>query len=373
MAYVADVSSSRTEDATAGGHGSNGERARDCVREVRAQLDTVAEELRRVASLSIAARPPVPTVVTGIGGSEGPARLFATAATTSAAPVRFVPLSSFVTTRPRAERLVVFSQGLSPNARLALARRADFGETLLIGAVDPETEPDLERRALARSLRDAGVVGITHGPPSESGMLVRLVGPTVASSVALRVASALGGAPFDADRAARAYASIGQAGVEPVRRAHADGFAESDDVRVAPLDSASIPLGAPLAFVATGALTDALLGLRWKWLETFGADPHVFDALACAHGPLQALYERPSTWLAFESPSSEALVARLSRVLPSHHTLRRLRVADDPAIGFFEATAHLDAHLLATLTAHPRDLRCWPGRGADAPLYDLGS
>lgn len=344
MAYVARVSTFPEDHAP-----TPDDRAEDCVHDVRAQLGNVAVELRRVASLAIAERPPASTVVTGIGGSEGPARLFATGASTPTSPVRFVPLSSFASTRPRAERLVLFSQGLSPNARLALARRADFAETLLIGAVDPETEPDLERRALARTLRDEGVVAITHGPPHESGMLVRLVGPTVASAVALRVASMLGGAPFDADRAARAYVRCSAENAEP------------------------LPPNAPLALVAAGALTETLLGLRWKWLETFGADPHVFDVLACAHGPLQALYERPATWLAFESPASEGLVARLSRALPSHHALRRLRVDDDPSIAFFEATAHLDAHLVATLAAHPRDLRCWPGRGADAPLYDLGS
>jgi len=296
-------------------------------------------------------------VVTGIGGSEGPARLFAAAATTPTSTARFVPLSSFVSARPRAERLVVLSQGLSPNARLALRRSDDFAETIVVGAVDPDiatssstntTASDIERRELARALRDRGVVLVTHGPPAESGMLVRLVGPTVASSVALRLAAALGGTPFDAERAAYAYEAA-RSTVDP------------------------IALDAPLVLVAAGALTESLFGLRWKWLETFGTDPHVFDVLACAHGPLQALYERPATWLVFESPSSEPLVERLARVLPPRHTLRRLRVSDDPSIAFFEATALLDAHLLATLAARPRDLRRWPGRGADGPLYDLGS
>jgi hypothetical protein len=348
MAYVGEVSTSHTDDRS-----SPDDRARTCVREVRAQLDTVAEELLRAASIAIAPGAPASTVVTGIGGSEGPARLFAAAATTPTCTARFVPLSSFVSARPRAERLVVLSQGLSPNARLALARSGDFGETFVVGTIDPEvtssgTGSDIERRELARALRDRGVVFVTHGPPVESGMLVRLVGPTVASSVALRSAAALGGTPFDGERAAYAYASA-RSVVDP------------------------IALDAPLALVAAGALTESLFGLRWKWLETFGTDPHVFDVLACAHGPLQALYERPATWLAFESPSSEPLVARLARVLPPRHTLRRLRVSDDPAIAFFEATALLDAHLLATLTARPRDLHRWPGRGADAPLYDLGS
>lgn len=362
MAYVAEVSTShtdeRSEDRGSRDDESPDDRARSCVREVRARLDTVAAELRAAASIELAPRAPTvvgSTVVTGIGGSEGPARLFAAAATTPTSSARFVPLSSFVSARPQAERLVVISQGLSPNARLALRRSDDFAETIVVGAVDPDVTcdtssaaSDTERRELARALRDRGVALVTHGPPTESGMLVRLVGPTVASSVALRLAAALGGAPFDAERAASAYAAA-RSTVDP------------------------IALDAPLVLAAAGALTESLFGLRWKWLETFGADPHVFDVLACAHGPLQALYERPATWLVFESPASEPLVGRLARVLPPRHALRRLRVSDDPAIAFFEATALLDAHLLATLAARPRDLRRWPGRGADGPLYDLGS
>lgn len=384
MAYVAEVSTSHTDDrSSTDDESSTDERARSCVREVRARLATVATELRSAASIELAPRAPASTVVTGIGGSEGPARLFAAAANTPTSTARFVPLSSFVSARPRAERLVVLSQGLSPNARLALRRSDEFAETIVVGAVDPDlassstasssttsssttsssTDPsssasssaassssasDLERRELARALRDRGVVLVTHGPAVESGMLVRLVGPTVASSVALRLAAALGGTPFDAERAASAYAAA-RSTVDP------------------------LALDAPLVLAAAGALTESLFGLRWKWLETFGADPHVFDVLACAHGPLQALYERPATWLVFESPASEPLVERLARVLPPRHTLRRLRVSDDPALAFFEATALLDAHLLATLAARPRDLRRWPGRGADGPLYDLGS
>lgn len=402
-----------------------------CLREVHARLESLPAELRRAAAVAIPERAPTSTIVTGIGGSEGPARLFAMQLSAHSC-VRFVPLSSFVGACPKAERLVVFSQGLSPNARLALGRHHDFAETFVVGAMEPdaatfetESEVESERRGLARTLRDEGVVFVTHGPPSESGMLVRLVGPTVASSVALRLAAAFGGAPFDAEQASHTYASCvresfasvasilsttaptpnwptastfkmpaspthspaspthSPASHSPTSPTHSPALPTSPLVMLASgqtsvsdaaisATSEPISLDAPLALVAAGELVDALFGLRWKWLETFGADPHVFDVLACAHGPLQALYERPATWIAFESAGSAELVSRLGCVLPKRHALRRVRVSEDPALAFFEATAHLDACLLTTLTARPRDLRRWPGRGADGALYDLG-
>lgn len=394
-----------------------------CLREVHARLESLPAELRRAAAVAIPERAPASTIVTGIGGSEGPARLFAMQLSAHSC-VRFVPLSSFVGACPKAERLVVFSQGLSPNARLALGRRHDFAETIVVGAMEPdaatsagESEVESERRRFARALRDDGVVFVTHGPPSESGMLVRLVGPTVASSIALRLAASFGGAPFDAEQASLTYASCVRESFASVASvlsttaptpnwpsastfkmpasgspasptsslvmlasvpssaptsAPISGPTSTSDPATTSATFEPLSLDAPIALVAAGELVEALFGLRWKWLETFGADPHVFDVLACAHGPLQALYERPATWLAFESTGSEELVTRLGRVLPKRHVLRRVRVSDDPAIAFFEATAHLDACLLTTLTARPRDLRRWPGRGADGALYDLG-
>lgn len=301
----------------------------------RRELASVPDQLRRLDALALAPLSPRPTIVTGIGGSEGPARLFA-----SVSSARFVPLSSFAVGQPRAERCVVFSQGLSSNARLALRRR-DFEELVVVTAVDPERHDDEARRAFARDLVDAGARLVVHGPEVERGMLVRLVGPTVASSVALCLARP----GFEPSRAAAAYERAGH-------------------------DAAAID--APLVLLASGELTDALFSLRWKWLETFGRDPHVLDVLASAHGPLQALYEGPATWLAFADDGARALVDRLAAVLPPRHHLRPVAVPRDADLAFFAATGALDACLRATLEAAPRDLFRWPAQGADGPLYDLG-
>ncbi|MCB9634458.1 MAG: hypothetical protein H6721_20235 [Sandaracinus sp.] len=311
--------------------------------EVQARVRSVAPTLRALNErrLPEGLRDVAPgdMIVTGVGGSEGPARLCAWRL-----GARFLPLSSFVVGAPQASRLVVFSQGLSPNARLALTRHAAFDECLLVTAVEPEAHPEPETRTFAATLAEAGVRFVGHGPALESGMLARFVGPTVAAAAGLRLAAALGGPSFDVLEAARVYD--------------------------APLDAPA--LGMPLALVAAGELVEALFGLRWKWLETFGEDPHVFDVLASAHGPLQALYEKNTTWLAFASVEVDPLVARLHEVLPPSHVLHRVRVPSDPALAFFAATAWLDAALLATLRARPRDLRRWPGQGADAALYGLG-
>lgn len=320
----------------------------ESLREVAAQLRTVPRVLAEAASIvlpSVPSSAPSSVVATGIGGSEGPARLFAARLASAGCAARFVPLSAFVTGRPTGDLLVVFSQGLSPNARLALRDHGAFARTWLVTAVQPErTSGDL--RDVVRDLAPR-VELVVHGPEIERGMLARFVGPSVASLVALRLASVLGAPSFEGERVADVYASI-------VATEHAP-----------------VPEG-PLALVTAGVLVDALFGLRWRWLETFGQDPHVWDVLASAHGPLQALYERGATWFCFESSATKELSERLCAALPEHHAVRRLPVSSDAPLAFFEATAHLDAAILATLSARPRDLRSWPGKGADAPLYELG-
>ena len=95
---------------------------------------------------------PGPFAVTGAGGSEGPARILSDRLARAGIASRFVPLSSFVASSPPVtsdDRLVIVSQGLSPNARLALAHRHRVARCVVLTATRPERGGSDKARVLA--------------------------------------------------------------------------------------------------------------------------------------------------------------------------------------------------------------------------------
>ncbi|HRE81277.1 MAG TPA: creatininase, partial [Opitutaceae bacterium] len=102
-------------------------------------------------------------VVTGTGSSEAHARyltmllnLYTELAAT------YVPLSGFTIAQRDAflgKTLIVFSQGVSPNAQIALNRRSDFSHTVLFTATPPAAARlagKEDRARLLEGLLDAG-------------------------------------------------------------------------------------------------------------------------------------------------------------------------------------------------------------------------
>jgi hypothetical protein len=316
------------------------------------RIASVPAALRLAASVELPVwqgEQPALVVTTGIGASEGPARLLAATLCDGGMRARFVPLMSFALRPPTADLLVVFSQNLSPNARLALTEAHQFKARWLVTSLGLEPGAST-RESLLPAMRARGIVPIVVPPAQEDGMLVRIVGPTVASLIAVRLAGALGAAqlrdvPLEA--AADAYLA---AGVREV------------------FD------GSPIALVAAGVSVDSLVVARWKVLETLlGPEPSVWDVLQIAHGPLQAFHPRAQTLVICSVPSATGLVDRLRATLvPERHRVIHAASRFDHVLSYFEHTAVIDACLLATLRHAPRDLFDWPARGGDAPLYDLG-
>ena len=68
-----------------------------------------------------------------------------------------------------------------------------------------------------------------------------------------------------------------------------------------------------------------------------------------------------------------ALLERLERTLdPRRHALARLPATLPAPYGWFEHALAADRLLLAALARRgDRDLAEWPGKGVDAPLYEL--
>lgn len=310
-------------------------------------------ELLREVSANDRSLPPAgllrenPVISTGIGLAGGPARLFASCAAALGCRARFVPLSNVVGASPEAETLVLFSQSLSPNARLA--RRISSRETVVFTGVDPELE-EPGSLALREVLRGGRSVPV---PSREAhGRMVRLHSPQTSAFAALRW---LGKAFPEAGWVSR---------LNDVPTAVEAAIANEREKDSASFDE-------PVVLVSAGRDPTELHQLAWKWAETvFAGPPLIVDALELAHGPLQAFFENRMTVLGLEEPGYEPLFERVRAVLePSRHVYRTLAAGLPAPLSLFEHDARLNEILLRQLEAQPERLDAWPGKGRDRPLY----
>ena len=105
-------------------------------------------------------------VTTGVGGSAAPARYLAWLLREAlGVDARFHHLSRFVEGAPPGDALVVFSQYLSPNARIAIRRAGTYGRACVFTSSSAAVEG-----------APSSVARVTLPPPSEGGTLVRIVG-----------------------------------------------------------------------------------------------------------------------------------------------------------------------------------------------------
>jgi len=294
-------------------------------------------------------------VVTGIGASEGPGRLLASCLAGPHRHVQFLPLSALMTGDHRPwtanspdSHLVIFSQTLSPNARIALDAGQDFATTILI--CGPDVHVDAGKRFLV----------LRHPPARETGFLVRVTGPAVASAMALALAE-LVTRPSAHDDVRRQLQHCADAMEKRLRNKAPD------------VDFVANP-PAFLVYGADGGERNHLL--RWTLLECLDKhDPSIFDLLSFAHGAFQNIFDASRTLILLRSSADTAmalLVDRLGDMLgQTRHTL--LDVASELRRPWclLEHLAVVQALMLEHLRKNPRDLRAWPGRGHDGALFDL--
>lgn len=342
-----------------------------------------------------AAAPGLRFVTTGVGTSEGPARLLAHLLSThSGRAARFVPLSALAeAAAPSAAPLtaeaaggpqtvlVVFSQGLSPNAQLALAQAERFAALMVYTSV-PENDPRVQ--ALRRR---GGIVAILPpvGPPGEDQLFLRVLGPAAAQLAAAQFADAV--ATRDGGPVRLPIAQAVQAAIAAPQKAKAAVAALiAQLVAGGGLSEAEVATGGlgalwrrqpelSLAFITSGGYGEHCLGLRWKFLEGAGlAEPNLWDVLQVAHGPFQQTFHRPLLLCALSRGNSQveqALLVRLQAMLPQQHLLLQLPVEHCGPLSLFAHDAACNELLLSVLRGRDWDLIDWPGRRCDGPLYSL--
>lgn len=282
-------------------------------------------------------------IVTGIGLSEGPARaLVALLCHLRGVRARFAPLSAF-SEPPRGDALVLFSQGLCPNARMALRTGDHYAQRWLLTGAPPRAAA---HAALVEQARARGFVIVGHPPSSEPGLLLRVLGPAAATLAALRFAC-------------------------PER-----DLSELPARVAAAASRATEALTGEVAFVTAHGYDAYCHGLAWKWHEgLYRPPPPIWDALQVVHGPLQSFYERPQTLLALchEGAATEArLFDRLESLLvPGRHKLVRLTAAGPAPLGLLEHDAMVNQLLLQAIAAADIDLSHWPAKDRDGAIYGL--
>jgi hypothetical protein len=304
-------------------------------------------------------------IITGTGSSEAHARYLAMLLNLHTERAAcYLPLSGFVDLHKDAfagKTLVVFSQGVSPNAQIALNRRRDFAHCVLFTATTPAAalaagKPG--RAALLQGILDEGGELVEFPLAEEYTTLIRFVGPLAGYLAALQFAAQFPGCRFSAPDAGVILPLLS----EP-----------------APADLLDAMIRLPSAFsqgfniVTAAPISDFSQNLACKFMEgVFWPCPPISDFLQFAHGPFQQMNAHPKPVIILQGGSgAEAeLVDRSVRMLRDAGLgAFVVRVAAPPLYSIFGFEAALNALVMAVMRHQRVDQVNWPGKGRDDLLY----
>jgi len=337
----------------------------------------LASRLARIPAIlsNMLARPAAPLmpatlsarqfIVTGTGSSEAHARYLATLLnlyTDRAAS--YLPLSGFTASRREAfadRTLVVFSQGVSPNAQLALNRHREFAHAILFSATTPAVaaaagKPD--RAVLLHRLLEAGGELVAFPLAEEYTTLIRFVGPMAGYLACLRFTAQLDGCRFQvpaADAILPLLAAEPPAGLLTAMLETPETFARGFNLVCA----------APISEFAQNLACKFMEGVFWPC-------PPISDFLQFAHGPFQqmAAHPRPVVILQGDSRLEDELVRRSVRMLADAGLPAHVVAANAPPLySIFGFEAAFNRLILALIERLGTDQVNWPGKGRDDLLY----
>ena len=304
-------------------------------------------------------------IVTGTGSSEADARYLATLLNLhSDRAAAYLPLSRFVDA-PAAtfagKTLVVFSQGVSPNAQIALQRGTDFAHTVLFTATTPDAaeaagKPD--RARLLRRLLERGGELVEFPLAEEYTTLIRFVGPLAGYLATLQFAAQFPGsrvhlpdpptlAPLLAATAPRALRDA----MCQLPSAFAGGF--------------NLITAAPISDYSQNLACKFMEGLYWNC-------PAISDFLQFAHGPFQQMtaHPKPVIILQGNGPGEAQMVQRSVDMLRGVGTNAYvIQIDAPPLLSIFGFEAALNDLVFAVMRHLRVDQVNWPGKGRDDLLY----
>jgi creatinine amidohydrolase len=304
-------------------------------------------------------------IVAGTGSSEAHARyltMLLNLHTERAAA--YLPLSGFTAHHKPAftgKTLIVFSQGVSPNAQLALRHRRDFSHTVLFSATTPAAAlaaGKKDRAALLQAMLDEGGDLIEFPLAEEYTTLIRLVGPLAGYLACLQFTAQIGCCRFKVPTAAELL---------PLLEAQP------------PPDLLEAMLRTPWRFaggfslVTAAPISEFAQNLACKFMEgVFWPCPTVSDFLQFAHGPFQqtTAHPHPIVILQGDAPVEAELVARSLAMLRAVGLEAYVLHVDAPPLSsIFGFESAFNRLVFALITRFGIDQINWPGKGRDDQLY----
>lgn len=333
------------------------------------RVDAVWGRLRAVLEGPVGGPVELPSagvVVTGVGSSEAHARyLVGLLNEWTPVPAEFFPLGAFaepgVIGPSRSQRgLIVFSQGLAPNARLALDRAGEFAGTVLFTAATvagQEAAGRPDRAALLERLLAAGARVEPFPIEDEYTLLVRVIGPACGFGAARRFAAAvLGSRLGPASGLVEGLESIAR-GPWPARAA------ARMTVRIEEHRRGFVVLVPPsVSGCAQNLAAKFVEGLYWP-------PPRIVETLELAHGTFQQLVERRApVWVLGDDPLARRASAMLQQAGLQPFALPLPAEPDAAPMAVELLFNDLVAHLAREIGI---DQVNWPGKGLDGPLYQF--
>ncbi len=304
-------------------------------------------------------------LVTGTGSSEAHARYFCNLINLfTDRSAAYLPLSAFLVMARELtidKTLVVFSQGVSPNAQIALRNHKDFRHSVLFTSTTPHAARQAgkpERADLIFDLVEGGGDLIFFPLAEEYSTLIRLVGPMCGYLACMQFVAQLPGSKLSPPRPGQVLPLLS---LEP------------------PAELRSAILSKPGRFTAgfniitAAPISDYAQNLACKFMEgLFWPCPSISDFLQFAHGPFQqaTAHNRPIIILQGNSPAEAELVRRSIGMLSSVGLEGYVvRVDAPPLYSIFGFEAVFNHLLMDAVRTFGIDQINWPGKGRDDLLY----
>ena len=387
---VSEGDSSAASSAKAAGKESAA-RGRELVASRMAAASLVVQSIPSEMSVLKALRYRLPRmlVATGIGTSEGHARHLAEVATRFCGqPARFVSTGALAAAPPPgADRdwLIVFSQGLSANARFALSHAEAWRGVILVTGLGMEAgeEVPAEKASWLDALDRRGVVRVDLGAGTEYGVLLRVIGARAGYAVSWSLLRSLASMRLESAPALTFEA-------EALRGAQDNAETRADAI-FGPDESVSSFFSSDrtLVLVSEEGALEFVDQLSLKLAEgLLRPRPRAVDVLEFTHGPLQSIAEEPASILYIRAAlpgaqASKIAAGRKGRDQEEESWLARFRSTLDPArhwlrvvdatlpwpIAAIELEAIFDVFVLRAITEVETDLVNWPGADREAALY----
>lgn len=306
-------------------------------------------------------------VVTGTGSSESHAKFFTYLINNySRAFAEFNRLSAFsenIIPETQDKTLVIFSQGLSPNAQLALARYPQFRHTILFTSTTVNGASKAGKKAQAEILQrllKAGNEVVYFPIEDEYTVLIRLIGPLAGYLICLQFLENFSSGRLPECGTAQLLASLENAALlstdAPTQAILSEGRKGIHLLSIAPFSD----FGQNLAY-------KFLEGLYWPM-------PSFWDYLQFSHGPFQQwqIDKSPIIILHGDTRTEEDYLERILKMLNPQSVPLWIIKSNLPTcyriLQYEMVLNYFIVHAINELKVNQID---WPGKGLDGPLYEI--